>query len=73
MKFTAIYKKVIEKYIEFVEKLPGANTQGKTLNKKNKIEEGYAILDEMVGFCESDQMDGSIKHDEVIYELRSKP
>lgn len=41
--------------------------------KRNSIKEGYAILDEMVGFCKSDQTDGSINHDEVIYELRSKP
>ena len=31
--------------------------------EKNKIEEGYAILDEMVGFCESDKTDGSVNHD----------
>ena len=41
--------------------------------KRNSVKEGYAILNEMVGFCESDQTDGSVNHDEVIYELRSKP
>ena len=41
--------------------------------EKNKIEEGYAILDEMVGFAKSDRTDGSVNHDESIYELRSKP
>ncbi len=41
--------------------------------EKNKIEEGYAILDEMVGFAKSDRTDGSVNHDEIIYELRSKP
>ncbi len=34
--------------------------------EKNKIEEGYAILDEMVGFAKSDRTDGSVNHDEVI-------
>ena len=29
--FTAIFRKVQEGYIAFVEELPGANTQGKTL------------------------------------------
>lgn len=29
--FTAIFQKVPEGYIAFVEELPGANTQGKTL------------------------------------------
>ena len=42
--------------VEIVESLP---------ELRNKIEEGYAILDEMVGVCESDQMDGSVTHDEV--------
>ena len=35
-------------------------------NKKDNIEEAYAILDEMVGFCESDKTDGSVNHDGVI-------
>ena len=33
MKFTTVYKKVPEGYIGFVEELPGANTQGKTLDE----------------------------------------
>lgn len=37
-----------------------------------KIEEGYAILDELVGFCESNRMDASIKHDDIIYTLEQK-
>ena len=31
MAFTAVFKKVPEGYIAFVEELPGANTQGATL------------------------------------------
>ncbi len=31
MKFTAVYRKVPEGYIGFVEELPGAKTQGETL------------------------------------------
>ncbi len=31
MQFTAVYQKVAEGYIAFIEELPGANTQGKTL------------------------------------------
>ena len=42
--------------VEIVEGLPGLG---------NKIEEGYAILDEMVGCAKSDQIDGSVNHDEV--------
>ena len=33
MKFTAVYKKIPEGYIGFVQELPGANTQGKTLEE----------------------------------------
>ena len=41
--------------------------------EENKIEEGYAILSEMIGFVDSGATDGSINHDDLIYELRSKP
>jgi predicted RNase H-like HicB family nuclease len=40
LEFTAIYRKVPEGYIAFVEELPGANTQGATL------EEARANLEE---------------------------
>ncbi len=42
MKLTAVFKKVPEGYIGFVEELPGANTQGKTL------EEARANLQEAI-------------------------
>lgn len=41
--------------------------------EKNRSEEMYAILDEMVGFVESGATDGSVNHDDLIYELRTKP
>jgi len=40
--FTAVFRKVPEGYIGFVEELPGANTQGETL------EEARANLEEAV-------------------------
>ena len=40
---------------------------------QNSRERGYAILSQMIGFLESDSTDGSVNHDEVIYELDSKP
>ncbi len=45
--FTAVYKKVPEGYIGFVEELPGANTQGATLDetRKNLKEAIQLILD----------------------------
>lgn len=42
MHFTAVFQKVPEGYIAFVEELPGANTQGETL------EEARANLQEAV-------------------------
>jgi len=33
MKFTQVFKKVPEGYVGFVEELPGANTQGATLEE----------------------------------------
>jgi predicted RNase H-like HicB family nuclease len=42
MVFTAVYKKVPEGYVAFVEEVPGANTQGATL------EEARANLQEAV-------------------------
>jgi predicted RNase H-like HicB family nuclease len=42
MKLTAVYMKVPEGYVAFVEELPGANTQGETL------EEARANLQEAV-------------------------
>ena len=40
--------------------------------EQDKLEEGYAILDELVGFCESRRTDASVNHDAIIYELESK-
>jgi predicted RNase H-like HicB family nuclease len=42
MRLTAVYMKVPEGYVAFVEELPGANTQGETL------EEARANLEEAV-------------------------
>ncbi|MBI2440314.1 MAG: type II toxin-antitoxin system HicB family antitoxin [Lentisphaerae bacterium] len=47
MKLTAVFQKVPNGYIGFVEELPGANTQGLTLDetRKNLIEAVELILD----------------------------
>lgn len=41
--------------------------------EENNLDRGYAILGEMVGSAESDSTDGSVNHDELIYDLDSKP
>ena len=43
LQLTAVFRKVPEGYVAFVEELPGANTQGATL------EEARANLEEAVG------------------------
>jgi predicted RNase H-like HicB family nuclease len=45
MKFTAVYQRVPEGYIGFVEELPGANTQGATLEEtKENLREAIALV-----------------------------
>lgn len=45
--FTAVFQKVAEGYIGFVEELPGANTQGATLEeaRKNLAEAAEMVLE----------------------------
>ncbi|PIP16676.1 MAG: HicB family protein [bacterium (Candidatus Ratteibacteria) CG23_combo_of_CG06-09_8_20_14_all_48_7] len=47
MKLTAVYQKFPEGYVAFVEELPGANTQGETLEeaKRNLIEAVNLVLE----------------------------
>jgi len=40
MKFTAVYMKVPEGYVAFVEELPGANTQGEALEEARESPRG---------------------------------
>jgi len=45
MTFTAIYLKVPEGYVGFVEELPGANTQAETLEEvRANLEEATAMV-----------------------------
>jgi predicted RNase H-like HicB family nuclease len=45
MKFTAVYMKVPEGYVAFVEELPGANTQGDTLEEaRANLKEAVAMV-----------------------------
>jgi len=43
--FTAVFRRVPEGYIGFVEELPGANTQGKTLEEaRANLQEAVALV-----------------------------
>jgi predicted RNase H-like HicB family nuclease len=45
MSLTAVYMKVPEGYIAFVEELPGANTQGDTLEEaRENLQEAVALV-----------------------------
>jgi predicted RNase H-like HicB family nuclease len=70
MEFTAVFQKVPEGYIGFVEELPGANTQGATLD------EARANLAEAVGLVlEANRVlaEESIEGQNVIREPLSLP
>jgi len=47
MELTAVYEKVPEGYVAFVEELPGANTQGETLDetRENLKEAVHLVLE----------------------------
>ena len=45
VQLTAVFKKVPEGYIGFVEELPGANTQGRTLDEtRANLEEAITLV-----------------------------
>ncbi|HNY39110.1 MAG TPA: type II toxin-antitoxin system HicB family antitoxin [Bryobacteraceae bacterium] len=45
MQLTAVFKKVPEGYIAFVEELPGANTQGETLEEaRSNLTEAVTLV-----------------------------
>ena len=45
LQFTAVFRKVPEGYIAFVEELPGANTQGATLEEaRSNLKEAVTLV-----------------------------
>jgi predicted RNase H-like HicB family nuclease len=45
MKLTAVYIKVPQGYVAFIEELPGANTQGETLDEaRENLNEAVALV-----------------------------
>lgn len=49
MSLTAVYMQVPEGYIAFVEELPGANTQGTTLDEaRHNLQEAVALVLEAI-------------------------
>ena len=65
VKLTAVYLKVPEGYIGFVEELPGANTQGATLEEtKANLEEAIQLVLEANRTLTQDSLEGQ----EIIRE-----
>ena len=59
MKLTAIYRKVPEGYIGFVEELPGANTQGATLDEaRANLREAVSMVLEANRTLAEESLDG---------------
>jgi predicted RNase H-like HicB family nuclease len=62
---TAVYRKVPEGYIGFVEELPGANTQGATLEEvRENLKEAVSLIIEANRVLSEDL----VKGEEVIRE-----
>jgi predicted RNase H-like HicB family nuclease len=65
VKLTAVYLKVAEGYIGFVEELPGANTQGATLEEtKTNLEEAINLVFEANRILSEESLQGQ----EIIRE-----
>jgi predicted RNase H-like HicB family nuclease len=70
MKLTAVYMKVPEGYVAFVEELPGANTQGETLEeaRENLQEAVTMVLD-----ANRELSEQSLRGADVIREALTLP
>ncbi len=70
MELTAVYKKFPDGYAAFVEELPGANTQGKTLDeaRRNLAEAVLLVLEANRQLAEE-----ALAGDEVIREPLTVP
>jgi predicted RNase H-like HicB family nuclease len=60
MKLTAVYMKVSEGYIAFIEELPGANTQGATLEEaRENLREAVELVLEANRAMAEQSMEGA--------------
>ncbi|MGI8508685.1 MAG: type II toxin-antitoxin system HicB family antitoxin [Gemmatimonadaceae bacterium] len=64
MELNAVYQKVAEGYIAFVEEVTGANTQGATLNEARKnLSEAVALVLEANRVLAEEQLDPSSRRE----------
>jgi predicted RNase H-like HicB family nuclease len=66
--FTAVYQQVPEGFIAFVEELPGANTQGATLDEaRSNLEEAVQIvLEANRSLAEEDLTGGPVIRESLV-------
>jgi predicted RNase H-like HicB family nuclease len=70
MSLTAVFMKVPEGYVAFVEELPGANTQGETLEEaRANLEEAVAMVLDANRALSAESLEGA----EVIRETLVLP
>jgi predicted RNase H-like HicB family nuclease len=70
LRLTAIFMKVPEGYVGFIEELPGANTQGETIEKaRENLKEAVALVMEANRALAEQAIEGS----EVIRESFTLP
>jgi len=69
MKLTAVFEKVPEGYIGFVEELPGANTQGSTLDevRANLIEATEMVLEANRALTEESLLGHNVIREEFAF------
>jgi predicted RNase H-like HicB family nuclease len=67
MSFTAVFLKVPEGYVGFVEELPGANTQGKTLRevRQNLRESVQLVLEANRKLAEQELADKEVIREKI--------
>jgi predicted RNase H-like HicB family nuclease len=72
MQLTAVYQKVPEGYIAFVEELPGANTQGATLDeaRSNLLEAAEMVLDANRQLAEESLRDANVLREPLLITAR---
>ena len=69
-RFTAVFMKVPEGYVAFIEELPGANTQAETMDKaRENLQEAVALVMEANRALAEQAIEGS----EVIRESFALP
>lgn len=66
MKLTAVFQKVPEGYIGFVEELPGANTQGATLEEtRSNLREAIALVLEANRTLAEESLQGYVSRESI--------